>query len=195
MHAWFALPILMAACSVSAQQVIPIQFVGKATLNTDEGKFAGCGIRFFGVVPDGSRSQVVDGSVSIYRKGYAMVKAGLLIADISKPSADPRLTNFPIEWVRAAGAKTLPPNKVGVMKSQNPGFFMYGTDFLVGAETFWAVFNGASLTVSFRGKDDARHVFAGKVAWDGADQEQASQCMDSLTADMREEAAQAASAP
>lgn len=188
-----ATAVILAAAggAPQAQVIASVEFEGKATMNTNQGRVTACGIRFLGhhdyqANATGARATVIDGSLSIMFGGAA-VKGGQYRATTDssgKYSSSPILSQ--LQWLRVGDSQPLDHSKGTSIPADDPGFSMFTAEMRGGADAAIAILSGSTLRVAFKGANERTAIYSGLVRLKSEDAENFLGCLQTLAQDAQE---------
>lgn len=183
--------LAVVVSAAHSQTVASLEFVGQPTMNTNQGRVSGCGIRFLGTHAfeqdaKGQRATIVDGSISLFATGSA-VKGGQYRATTDaagKYASTPILSQ--LQWLRVGDGPPLDRTQGTAIPADDPGFSMFTASAAGGADAMIAVLGGVKLRVSFADKSQRTSIFSGTVQMKEQDKSEFLACVETLLQDAKE---------
>jgi hypothetical protein len=157
-----------------------------------QGDVDGCGfqLRSLPANLNGARASVLlDVSLNLYANYLALMKGGAAEITLSQ-GAPTRRKSLPITgfWLKLAGGKATVPRGNKVIPAEDAGYLLYGSEFPLLAELFYAVLEGKELSIGVKLKGEStERIYVGTAGIEEAERKQSSQCMEELVARMRAE--------
>ncbi|WP_394788480.1 hypothetical protein [Rhodoferax sp.] len=179
---------LMGAGAAWAQGVQPMAFQSISPITRKEVHATTCGIQFVGkALSNGTPQQIeiVDGSLSIFAKGYGMVKAAFKVGVLSDGVAGLRPTELQVSWVRVASSSPITPYPgTQLVPGDSAGYEMFVTSFESTYVAINELIKGKMLWISFSNASGPDRIFSGPVEIDPATRKQFLACVDELASNL-----------
>ncbi|MFG6412473.1 hypothetical protein ACG02S_01025 [Roseateles sp. DC23W] len=164
--------------------------VASPQMQVRDGQTDGCGFQLKSLPTSlaGEKSAVVlDVSLNLYSSYLALMKGGAVELGVSggKPMARKALpiTAF---WLKASGGRATVPRENKVIPGEDPGYLLYGADFALVAELFYAVIEGKQLSLGVKVKGESvERIYVGVPQIEDAEKNQSHQCMTELPERMK----------
>lgn len=176
--------VLAGPYSAMAQGMQAMTFQTVPPLAGNPGGATACAIQFVGRTLVGTKPQqihIVEGSLSIFSKGYGMVKAAFKTGLLSDGVAGLRPSELQISWVRVASSAPITPYPgTRLIPGDTAGYQMFLTNFDSMYLAMNELLKDKMLWISFANAGGASSVFSGPVDIDPATPKQFLACVSTL---------------